>query len=60
MISGFFKFVVETLDIFDGQISINDIYHLTQKEIYYMRKHRLDINTRRHKAESSSLEKLMK
>lgn len=33
-------YVDSVLDEFDGQLSLQDIYHMTYKEIGYMRKHR--------------------
>ena len=37
-------YVDMVLDEFGGQLSINDIYHMTYKEIGYMRKHRQELN----------------
>jgi hypothetical protein len=35
--------VVDTLEIFKGQLSITDIYNLTYKELGYLRKFRIPI-----------------
>ena len=41
------NYVDDILDEFKGQISINDIYHMTYKEIGYLRKHRAEMNKKR-------------
>jgi len=51
------NYVDQILYEFDGQLSISDIYHLTYKEIGYMRKHRKLIKKAR--GGSSSLEKIL-
>ena len=35
------------LDEFSGQLSITDIYHMTYKEIGYLRKHRQELNKKK-------------
>ena len=40
-------YIDEVLDEFDGQLSINDIYHMTYKEIGYLRKHRAELKKAR-------------
>lgn len=37
-------YVDDILYEFKGQLSIQDIYHMTYKEIGYMRKHRAELN----------------
>lgn len=37
-------YIDNVLDEFDGQLSLDDIYHMTYKEIGYMRKHRRKLN----------------
>jgi hypothetical protein len=49
-------YVDAILDEFNGQLSINDIYHMTYKEIGYMRKHRQELNKK--KQDSLSLDRL--
>lgn len=41
------SYVDIVLDEFRGQLSLNDIYSMTYKEIGYLRKHRQEINKRR-------------
>ena len=41
------SYVNIVLDEFDGQLSINDIYHMTYKEIGYLRKHREELNKKK-------------
>ena len=41
------SYVDLVLDEFDGQLSINDIYHMTYKEIGYLRKHREELNKKK-------------
>ena len=43
------EYVDKVLDEFNGQLSINDIYHMTYKELGYLRKHRQKINEARSK-----------
>ena len=38
------EYVNIVLDEFNGQLSINDIYHMTYKELGYLRKHRAKLN----------------
>lgn len=40
-------YIDDVLDEFGGQLSLNDIYTMTYKEIGYMRKHRKEINKRK-------------
>jgi len=40
-------YVDDILDEFNGQLSINDIYHMTKKEIEYLREHRREKNRRK-------------
>lgn len=40
----------EILEEFQGQLSINDIYHMTYKELGYLRKHRQLIIKAKNKA----------
>ena len=47
-------YVDTILDEFHGQLSIQDIYHMTYKEIGYLRKHRIELN----KAKGPSLKDL--
>lgn len=37
-------YVDAVIDEFDGQLSLQDIYHMTYKELGYMRKHREKMN----------------
>lgn len=37
------SYVAETLEIFNGQLSLDDIYNHTYKELDLLRKHRLVI-----------------
>jgi len=39
----YFRYVVDTLELFKGQLSITDIYNLTYKELGYLRKSRIPI-----------------
>jgi hypothetical protein len=41
--------VDEILDEFNGQISIEEIYKSTYKEIGYLRKHRKELNKNKNK-----------
>jgi hypothetical protein len=43
-------FVADTLEEFQGQLSINDIYNMTYKELGYLRKRRADILKAKEKA----------
>jgi len=43
-------YVDEVLEEFQGQLSIEDIYHMTYKEIGYLRKHRQMIIKAKNKA----------
>lgn len=43
--------VDEILDEFSGQITIDQIYRSTYKEIGYLRKHRKELNARKNKAD---------
>ena len=38
------SYVDIVLDEFGGQLSLNDIYSMTYKEIGYLRKHRQELN----------------
>ena len=40
-------YVDMVLDEFNGQLSINDIYQMTYKEIGYLRKHRQELLKKR-------------
>jgi hypothetical protein len=39
----YYKYVVDTLELFKGQISLSEIYNLTYKELGYLRKSRIPI-----------------
>lgn len=41
-------YVDDILDEFSGHLSVNDIYHMTYKEIGYLRKHRQELNKRKN------------
>ena len=40
-------YIDDVLDEFNGQLSVNDIYHMTYKEIGYLRKHRAELIKKR-------------
>lgn len=40
-------YIDDILDEFNGQLSIQDIYHMTYKEIGYLRKHRAELIKKR-------------
>lgn len=39
----YYRYVVDTLELFKGQLSLSDIYNLTYKELGYLRKFRVPI-----------------
>lgn len=41
------SYVDLVLDEFSGQLSINDIYSMTYKEVGYLRKHRQELNKKK-------------
>ena len=49
MIQDLYDYIDQILYEFDGQLSLNDIYNTTFKEIAYLRKHRLKIREERAK-----------
>jgi hypothetical protein len=51
-------YVDDILDEFDKQLSIQDIYHMTYKELEYLRKHRRELMKRKHPA-GKELEKAL-
>ena len=44
------SYVDDILDEFQGELSVEDIYHMTYKEIGYLRKHRRKLNEAKAKA----------
>ena len=50
-------YVDMVLDEFGGQLSINDIYHMTYKEIGYLRKHRQELNKKKQPDFSNLMKK---
>lgn len=53
-------YVDEVLDEFSGQLTIDQIYHMTYKEIGYLRKHRKELNRRKEKSDPLGMKKLAK
>lgn len=49
MIEDLYGYIDQILYEFEGQLSLTDIYHMTFKEITYMRKHRSKIREERAK-----------
>ena len=43
--------VDDLLDEFSGQLTIDQIYNSTYKEIGYLRKHRKELNNKKNKAD---------
>jgi hypothetical protein len=39
----YYRYVVDTLELFKGQLSLTDIYNLSYKELGYLRKARIPI-----------------
>ena len=52
--------MVETLDLFDGQLSLDDIKNSTYKELGYLRKHREALKLRRSRSGEGALSALSK
>lgn len=48
------------LDLFDGQLSLSDIYNSTYKELGYLRKHREALKTRKMASGESTVNALSK
>lgn len=46
----YYRYVVDTLEMFKGQLSISDIYNMTYKELGYLRKFRVPILENMHKS----------
>ena len=53
MIESYYKYVVETLDLFKGQLTISDIYNMTYRELGYLRKFRIPIVEKLNKSVGS-------
>lgn len=51
-------YVADVLEEFNGQLSVDEIYHMTYKELGYLRKHRKDIIIAKNKANQIDPEKL--
>lgn len=45
------NYVDDILDEFSGQLTIDQIYHMTYKELGYLRKHRQKLNKQKSKAD---------
>jgi hypothetical protein len=45
----YYHYVVDTLELFKGQLSLSDIYNATYKELGYLRKQRAPIVERLRK-----------
>ena len=52
-------YVDDILDEFSGQISINDIYHMTYKELGYLRKHRRELNKKKNQSGKSQMDTIL-